>query len=125
MLTALNRGKSLADCVDGWVELPPASGLIALDGPSTLLGGGDHVHVFALTTAFDGRWDELAALRARWYDLAIAQPWSSLALLVRSAYWFLPDDRLLPLLERVSGHWPELDSVGARYTHGLPEGRDL
>ncbi len=125
VLSALGRGRRLEDCVEAWIELPPASGLIVMDGPSPLMGSGENVHAFALTSGLGKRQEKLPEVHARWFEISLEAPWSALGLLSQHAYQYIPDERLLPLLDRLAVYWPELDAVGARYTSGTQGGKSL
>jgi hypothetical protein len=74
--------------------------------------------------AFHQRWNKLADLRSTWFDLCLAAPWSSLTLL-NPASSPLADERLLDLLDALVKWWPELDSVGPRYSIGSAQGEEL
>lgn len=100
-------------------------GLIVMHGPSPLLGGRQHFHVYALP-------DEIFAAKvsAEVEDAAFAEclrtAWGTLSLAsFKNQFWLYPEARHAPFLKAVLGRWDEFDAEGARYTFGTTDGARL
>jgi hypothetical protein len=130
MALAFERGADVQALVQGCeADLDELPGLIVLDGPSPLLGGGNHFHAFALSRALldvEGDSPEGARLlRKRWLDDSLLRPWTFLGLLGQVDQDLVPDSRLLDLLDGATAHWQALQDCGKRYSSGLPSGSSL
>jgi hypothetical protein len=126
-ITRFKRGASWIDAGQ-MIDARDAPGLIMLNGPSPLLGG-------AQTRAYGPFWElnnavlkekEMFEMSLRAFDEALGQPWSVLGLLSQACYGWLRDaERAGRLIDAMVMHWPELDSVGPRYTRGINTGSSL
>lgn len=128
-VTRFLRGGSWLDLQSELVDVVEAPGLLLLNGPSPLLNGEQHVHVYApfweLGRAIDA---EKATMEqtTHAFDAALAQPWSLLGLLSQANYRWLQDPiKAQRFLTATCEHWQSLDEVGARYTMGSRNGQRL
>lgn len=127
-VTQIKRGATWNELADDLVDTRDHQGLFVLDGPSPLLGGGEHFHFFALGYAIRKEvYHRLSEdVFETLFEPAIATNWGFLTMLSAWARAFLRrpghQQRLLHLLIR---WWDELDAAGARYTKGANYGHPL
>ncbi len=127
-VTQLRRGASWDDLAGDLVDTREVPGYFALDGPSPLLGGGQHFHFFApaqvIFNAIPFRLPEETYLTL--FEPAIATNWGFLAMLSDwfQAFLWRPghQQRFLHVLLR---WWDELDAEGPRYSTGSNYGKPL
>lgn len=106
----------------GWVDPADAPGLIVLEGPSPLLGGEPHFHVYlpltAIVRAVAKKTFAPAATEAV-FEQALAEPWSVLSLCaVGNQIWTAPEHRHGPFLRALVPCWDALVALGERYSNG-------
>ncbi len=127
-VTQLKRGASWDELTGDLIDTREVPGYFAIDGPSPLLGGGQHFHFFApgivICDSIPFRLPEETFLTL--FEPAIATNWGFLTLLSPTASVFLDgpgyQQRFLHVLLR---WWDELDAEGPRYTNGSHQGFPL
>ncbi len=125
---ALAEGAAWEALTSDWLDTSEVPDLLVLSGPSPLIGGQTHFHLFALGRALNEALaaPNLADVRERVFRSALDSPWSLLCFMgEQSSFLVSRGERQLPFLDACVRHWAELDGVGARYSSGLPEGRRL
>jgi len=119
------------EAIAGGPATPVASipGLLVLNGPSPLLGGDPHFHVFlplmlVLHGVRDGKIPE--AKRDEAVTASLATPWGLLGVIAPvNQLVVYPAARHRPVAAAAASFWGVLDGVGPRYTVGLREGARL
>ncbi len=119
-VTRLRRGATLDALTDEWLDVDAHQGLLALDGPSPMLGREPQFHCFALNRAIV---DAQLTLEPRYVDQALSSAWGLLGLFEQLGLH--EDIDLLPFLDRAVELWPVLDGVGPRYSRGMDLGAPL
>jgi hypothetical protein len=112
---------------DGFIEVADTEGFIVGDGPSSLLGGGEHFQMWFL-------WDRLwqvepkpsAEIKEAFFQESLAHSWSVLGLMMRvNHFWFIREEHHAPFLRAVSRYWLDFGAVGPRYSNGNNQGMTL
>jgi hypothetical protein len=122
----LKAGAAWGEAVpDATAETSSRPGLLVLHGPSPLLGGQKHFHVYALL-------DEIFAakapeeIRESAFGECLRTAWGTLSLVsFKNQVWLYPAGRHVPFLRAVLSRWDEFDAEGARYSFGTPDGARL
>jgi hypothetical protein len=109
------------------MDLRDSTGLVLLDGPSPLVGGGEHYHAFAFTKSLvEARLGEDRSAWGRiWTEQSMREPWSLLGVLGEYGQFVVQDEQRIDLLLRAVEHWDEFVSLGKRYSCGLPAGESF
>lgn len=128
IVTKLARGASWTDAIAGpEMDTGEGSGLIVLDGPSQLLGGAPHYHVYlpvqeVLYAMLPSRGRLPASMRATLFESFLNDAWSTLALQGRANQtWLSNPYTFQPFLRATLKYWPKFDDE-PRYTAGLHQG---
>lgn len=127
-VTQLKRGAEWSDLADEFIDTRDREGLLVLDGPSPLMGGASHFHVFAMAYAIDNAVPRRLpqSVFTTLFEPMIHTSWGFLVPTGQRAYSFFDapghQQRYLHLAIR---WWPELEAEGARYSMGLPEPKHL
>lgn len=124
--TKLKKGAAWGEAVQAAAaDTSSRPGLLVLHGPSPLLGGQPHFHVYALL-------DEIIAAKApaEVEETAFAEclqtAWGALSLVsFKNQVWLYPEERHAPFMKAVLGRWDEFEAEGARYSFGSPDGARL
>lgn len=130
-LTRLKHGASWEDAMASgdFVETADAPGLLVLHGPSQLLGGSEHYHLYVPLTALARRMRDQGlpeALEDRAFKESLGTVWGVLGLVATANQMRVyPAARHGPFLDAVLRFWNEMDAEGARYTSGLADGARL
>ncbi|RME28108.1 MAG: hypothetical protein D6798_03140 [Deltaproteobacteria bacterium] len=130
-IRAFGKGASWSEAFrDELVEAASLPGLFVLHGPAPLLGGKPHNHVYLplleawRATGRKGRLD--SSLRPSIYAAALESAWGTLsALAPANLPWVVAPERQRPLVEAAVRYWHDLDSLGPRFSVGLPTGQSL
>lgn len=131
MVTAMKRGVSFDEAIGSkdLLESSSVSGLLVLHGPSPLIGGEPHTHLYLPVSTIDD-----AILKGRLkrdtednvFAACCAHPWGTLTLISpTNLIWLHPQVRHRPFLEACMCHWEELVAEGDRYSLGSPHGQEL
>jgi hypothetical protein len=130
-VNAFIKGGSLLATVkaEGLIDVANSDGLIVLSGPSPLLNKSAHFYIFLplmlaisiiLQQNLPQNYNEVL------YDEFSQTPWGILALLSPGALPILDRaNKDNQFIDRVKKYWSVLQTVGDKYTTGLPEGRAL
>jgi len=130
-VTRLKRGATLPEAflADDFSHTASSPGLIALHGPSPLLGGQQHFHCYlpllVVMKAIDsGRLDRSVeprvfrdALECDWGLLAVLSPTNLMSVFREDRHW--------PFVRKLLPRWEELRAEGLRYSVGSASGDDL
>ena len=128
---AIWRGAPLDSVEDGmWLDSQSTEGLLALDGPSPLLGGKPHFHLFAFETAISDLCPSFASRREmepQWLSWSLKEPWRFLGILGQGSMMALDRNPMLwsPFLHAAVQFWPVFDAEGARYSLGSSHGQEI
>ena len=127
-ITQLKRGADWLDLAGDLVDTRQLPGLLVLNGPSPLLGGGEHFHFFAMGQALDNAiprrlpMDTMVTL----FEPMIHTIWGFASILSQWGRSFLyPPGHQQRYLHLAVRWWDELDAEGPRYSRGDDEGRAL
>jgi hypothetical protein len=106
----------------GFLDVATTPGMILLDGPSPLVGGQAHFQAWLLWSQMLDKWNEWGEeVDEAIFQKSLTRPWSALGLVGnQNSPWFIPKHRYRPFLRTVRQYWDLWDSVGARYSAGLP-----
>lgn len=101
------------------------SGLLVLNGPSPLLSGQNHFHIYVLLDEiFNAGFFEQS--KAAIFTSCLQTPWGILSLIsLKNQFWLIPVERHVRFLEATLGYWEMLSMEGPRYTNGLTTGDTL
>lgn len=131
IITKLKRGASWREATQGpMLDTAEHPGLIVLDGPSRLVGGTSHFHVYILLQeALDAMLPQRARLslemRAGLFAAALEEAWSTLALQGRANQtWLWPVENHLPFVRASIRFWSSFDDA-LRYSSGDDQGNWL
>jgi hypothetical protein len=129
MVTQLRRGASLLDVV-GSEEIDTASfpGLIVIDGPSSLVGGSPHCHVYLPFRLIEDRLldDHLFfPRRGELRESALSTAWGTLGAIGPNSDWCREPKYFQPLVDAMLRFWPVFAAAGDRFSYGLDEGTSL
>jgi hypothetical protein len=113
----------------GWADTALSSGLFVLHGPSPLLGGDAHFHVWLplseVLRAVSARKLTVAAMEPV-FEQALSTRWGLLSLLaISNSIWTHPEHRQTPFLRSLMPCWDEFVNQGTRFTAGSNTADDL
>jgi hypothetical protein len=135
MVTAIRKGATLQEVVGpDEIDLSqtPSDELIILEGPSVLVGGTNHFHIYVPLTRlyfdFNGK-DKIVPEEKREaiFEQAIKLDWAVLSLIAgMNCNWYAESpercERVLKEIDRLSN---DLTSVGEKFSFGLSSGSSL
>jgi len=127
-VTQLKRGASWQDLTGDLIDTADHPGLLVVDGPSVLLGGQPHFHLFAMVNAIQDAIPQRLPpdIHPTLFEPAIHTVWGFLGMLGWQSLIFLRSDhhqqRLLHLAVR---WWPSIVAEGDRYSAGIDPGEPL
>jgi hypothetical protein len=133
IVTKLKKGVTWDDATEGpCIETSEKPGLLVLDGPSPLLGGENHFHLYilhrvAFEVSLDGMFTE--EIMDHYFHQSILQPWSISGILGgNNAIWFVgknQNGKIKSFIEAIITFWPILAAEGSRYTIGSNTPQEL
>lgn len=120
-VTQLKRSAGWTDLADDFIDTRDCEGLLVLDGPSPLLGGAPHFHVFAMAHAIRNAVPRrlTRSVFTTLFEPMIHTNWGFLVPMGQWGYSFFdPPGHQQRYLHQAIRWWPELEAEGPRYTLG-------
>jgi hypothetical protein len=128
-ISAFRRGGPWLEVFGESIDSHRVPGLFALEGPSPLLGGAPHFHLYRPKRELERAIDEGRIPPARMevmFEESLTEPWGLLTLMGQLNYHFFQESpQRRAFVEAVARVWDVLDAEGARYSLGSRAGRTL
>ena len=128
---AIWRGAPLDGIEDGpWLDTQTTDGLLVIEGPSPLVGGGAHFHLFGVEIALSDlcpSFPERLRMEQDWLSWSLKEPWRFLGILGQGNTTAIERNPLLwnPFLRAAVQFWPVFEADGTRYSMGSSHGKAL
>ncbi len=122
IVTQVRKGADWMALVEagGFLDTATTPGLIALEGPSPMLGGAPHFQMWLLWSQFRYAEPPLTdEVDEAIFERSLSQPWSTLGMMGgNNSGWVREKRRYRPFLRAARRYWDLFDAEGARYTGG-------
>ena len=129
IVTQVRKGADWMELVEaeGFLDTATTHGLIVLEGPSPMIGGGAHFQAWLLWWQLIDAQPRLSEeIRDQVFDCSLTHPWSILGLVsAHNKGWVRETRRYRPFLRAVRQYWDCLDAEGERWSTGSPYGSRL